>query len=181
MNQVQPDKTLPVLIGGTFLGVTSALPLLQLLNCACCMLVLSGGILASFMYVRKYPPHLPQPTFADGALLGALAGAVGAVVDTLVEIPLSFIKGHILGLGFEDELGNLLANQDIPPALRNLLEGMISGGFSLGLILVGFLFSLVIFTLFGAIGGVVGIALFGKRQPNIPPPQTAPPPSTPQQ
>ena len=45
MNE-KPNIVTPALIGGVFLGITSALPILHYINCACCALVIGGGILA---------------------------------------------------------------------------------------------------------------------------------------
>jgi len=185
MNQTQPDKTVPVLAGGAFLGILSALPVLNLLNCFCCMLVLGGGGLAVFLYLRDYPSNLVPPTYGDGALLGALSGIVGAVVYTIVEIPLTFIQNRI-GLGYEEEISEWLGN--LSPEIGAAVESSLQDGLSPALIVLSFLICLVVFTLFAAIGGVLGIAIFKRNppgqyppaghqgyQPPPPPPESAPP------
>ncbi len=54
-------------------------------------------------------------------------------------------------------------------------EGMRFGTFTLIQVTIGFLVMLVIGTIFSAIGGMLGIAIFGRRQP----PATAQPPAAP--
>ena len=38
MNQQKPSMAVPAVIGGAFLGVTSAIPLLNAFNCCCCQI-----------------------------------------------------------------------------------------------------------------------------------------------
>ena len=142
------------------MGVLSALPLIGRLNCACCILVLGGGALASYLYQKDYPLHLPELTLGDGALIGLLAGLVGAVVDSIVSIPIS-----LLGIGaaqLASALDMLRSSPDIPPELIGVLESMLAGG-ALGItLLIGLVVNLVIFAIFGSLGGLLGIAIFKK-------------------
>ena len=181
MNQGAPDKWKPVIIGGVVMGVLSALPLIGTLNCACCILVLGGGALASYLYQKDYPLHLPPLTMGDGALIGLLAGLVGAVVDSIVSIPIS-----LLGIGaaqLASALDMLRSSPDIPPELIGVLEGMLAGG-AIGItLLIGLVCNLVIFAIFGSVGGLLGIAILQKGSggsgatPTSSPPQAPAPPT----
>ena len=174
MNQDKPDKTVPILIGGVFLGVTSALPILEFFNCACCMLVIGGGLLASFLYLRDYPPHLPPLTYGNGATLGLWTGVVGGVVWTVVGIPLAYIK-MLRGVGVED-MERFLSDPNIPLAIRDILETLISPGeLSLGLILVSVFRYFLISLIFAPLGGILGVALFQKKPPQVETPVTTSP------
>ena len=53
----------------------SALPVINLANC-CCAWVLFGGALASYLMQQDHPVPI---TAGDGAIVGLLAGVVGAV------------------------------------------------------------------------------------------------------
>lgn len=175
MNQA-PDKTVPILAGGAFLGILSALPIINWVNCACCFWVIAGGALAVFLYTRNYPPSLPPPNYGDGALLGVLAGIVGAVVDTLVSIPIGLIGQSFIGGGpWQSQLEEALADPEIPNEVRELVLSMVAGGLGITAIIVGLLFALVIFTIFGAVGGLLGIALFKPAPPPGYPPAGYPP------
>lgn len=175
----KPSYVVPVLVGGVFLGVSSALPVINFLNCGCCMLVVGGGLLASYIYLREYPQGLPPVTYGDGALLGLLSGFVGSVAYMLVNIPVTLVGLH-LGLGALDmeEIREALSDPNIPPVLHDILEMVLAGeGLSLFAMAMTFLLALPIFSIFALVGGVLGVALFQKRgaPPLAPPPSTLPP------
>lgn len=189
MNQVAPNKWKPAVIGGVVMGVLSAIPVISFLNCACCCLVIGGGVFASYLYRKDLSPGAPRPTLGDGALIGVMAGVVGAVAETLVSIPISLI-----GIGAAQMEGTLEAlrnNPDIPPEVLRFLDTLLAGGIAGVGLLIGFLVSLVIFSIFGALGGILGMAIFEKGStqkgggtpppvapaggsPSAPPPPAAP-------
>ena len=65
-----------VLLGGLFLGVLSALPIISAANC-CCLWTLTGGIITAYLAQQEQREPL---RLLDGARLGLLAGLTGAVV-----------------------------------------------------------------------------------------------------
>ena len=83
------NKLKPALIGGVLLGLLSAIPVVNLVNVCCCLWALIGGLLASYLYIK----NSPVPASAgDGAILGALAGLVGAVIVVVIGIPIRLAK-----------------------------------------------------------------------------------------
>src|SRR5437867_3045116 len=62
------DFVKPALAGGTFLGLASSLPIIAVGNCLCCMWVLGGGALATFLLNKQQPRR--RLTFGDGAFAG---------------------------------------------------------------------------------------------------------------
>jgi hypothetical protein len=184
MNE-RPSIVTPALVGGVALGITSALPLVNMINCACCALIIGGGILASFLYLRDYPPHLPPITYGDGAVLGLLTGVIGGLVWAIVELPLSFLKLQLgMGLGDLSQFEELLDDPNIPPAARELLMNLAHGGaMTLGVAIFSIFINLVVAVIFATIGAIIGVALFNKRPsyapPSMPGPYT-PPPAAPQ-
>ena len=62
------------------MGVLSALPLVAAGNC-CCLWVISGGAIAAYLLQQNQTAPL---TPADGALVGLLAGLIGAIVHFVV-------------------------------------------------------------------------------------------------
>ena len=65
-----PPRLQPALLGGLFIGVLSALPIINIGNC-CCLWVLGGGALAAYLMQQNHPYPI---TVADGALVGLMAG-----------------------------------------------------------------------------------------------------------
>jgi hypothetical protein len=151
----------PALIGGVVIGVTSAMPLLNLLNCACCALVIGGGLLSAFLYFKDQPPR-PDVPYGDAALLGLMSGAVGAVVGTLLSIPIQLAMSAI-GLNQMAQLEELMRNQDLPPGVAGLLGGLVGGGISIVALLISLFFSLVVYSIFAMIGSMIGAAVFAKK------------------
>jgi hypothetical protein len=165
---MQASKLQPALLGGVFIGVLSALPIISAGNFCCCLWVLSGGALAAYLLQQNQSALL---TPGDGALVGLLAGLVGAVVKTVIAIPIALLIGP---MQFQAMRG-VLENAELPPEARQALEAFASsGGASAFLIFVGFAFSLVIDSIFGTLGGMLGALYFKK---NVPP--AAPPPVPP--
>lgn len=185
MNDQKPSIVVPALVGGVFLGVTSALPLVEFVNCACCALVIGGGILASFLYLRDYPNYLPPVSYSEAAVLGILTGVIGGLVWTMVDIPLELFKLQ-LGMGMADmsELSEVLDDPNIPPAAREILENFFaSGALTVGMIFLSVILNLLFGVTFAVIGSIIGVAIFQKRpaapvSPSAPGPPPGPyPPS----
>jgi len=153
----------PALLGGVAMGVLSALPIINLANC-CCAWILFGGALAAYLMQQGRPTPISA---GDGALVGILAGAIGAVVWTVVSIPL-----HALMLPWQaDMMSRAMANAgDIPPEVETFIESM-QGGPAMGFAaVVGFFIALCVCTFFGMIGGLFGALFFRKDGPPPPPP-----------
>ena len=159
-------KLQPALFGGLFIGVMSALPIINLGNCVCCMWVLGGGALAVYLMQQNHPY---QVNVADGALVGLLAGVVGGIVGGLLLIPIMMMFGP-----FQQQfLQRIIAsNPDVPQQTRDMIERMAAGGAVMGAALViKIVFGVCIDAVFGMLGGLLGVALFKKK--DLPPPGTA--------
>jgi len=157
------DKLKPALIGGVILGILSAIPAV---NTCCCIWALVGGLIAANMYIKASPNPV---TPADGAIVGAIAGAIGAVLIVVVGIPLQLIFGTAMA----SMMGGLMQNAD-PDQAAQIQQAMASGlGF--GRAILNALMYSVTAVIFSAVGGLLGVALFEKRKggPGVPPP---PPP-----
>ncbi len=70
------NKLKPALIGGVVLGILSVIPFVSAVNLCCCLWAILGGMLATYLYVKNSPTPVDA---GDGAVLGALAGVVGAL------------------------------------------------------------------------------------------------------
>ncbi len=152
-------KLKPALIGGVSLGVASAIPIVNWLNCACCALVVGGGVLASYMYMKDQPPSA-RPPYGDGAIVGLLAGIIGAVVGSVVQIPFTMFSAS---LGMFSGIESALEEAGAPEQVTEILSGLGAGGFALGAMIVGLFFSLFIYSAFATGGALIGVAVFHKK------------------
>src|SRR5258708_3201898 len=155
MNPV-PPRFQPALFGGLFIGVLSALPIINIGNC-CCLWVIGGGVLATYLMQQNHP--YPIAT-ADGALVGLLAGVFGGLLGALLAIPVTMMMGPVQ----QQFLQRMLAsNPDIPEETRKMIENMNAasvGGLAIAIRLV---MSTCIGAVFGMLGGLLGVALFKKK------------------
>jgi uncharacterized membrane protein YeaQ/YmgE (transglycosylase-associated protein family) len=161
---MNPPKLVPALLGGTFIGVLSALPLVNVANC-CCLWLLAGGVLAAYVMQQNHPAPIRA---ADGAIVGLLAGIVGAFVYVLVSLPLNAVMAPLV----EALRSRMLQEaQDMPADVREAIDRFGSGSASVA---IGFVMNLFLGMVFSTLGGLLGAALFKK--PSLPP---APPPPSP--
>jgi hypothetical protein len=166
---MNPSKFQPALLGGVAIGVLSALPVVNIGNLCCCAWVVFGGALAAYLMQQNHPSPISA---GDGAIVGLMAGAVGAVVGSVLAIPIQLAMGPFQMQVFERVLES---SRDLPEELRALFEQMqggMAGGAMLG---VAFFFSLMLslffYSAFGLLGGLLGAVFFKKNAP--PPPPTA--------
>ena len=155
------NKLQPALLGGLFIGVLSALPVVNLFNC-CCLWVIGGGMLSAYLLQQHQPTAIQV---ADGALVGLFAGLFGGVLGTVLSIPLERMTSEFARDFIEQILDRA---QDVPDELRSALEN-----FGTGSTLMAFKFftSAVIGAIFGMLGGILGAAIF-KKGPQPSPPGT---------
>jgi len=172
MNGQKPSLLMPALVGGAAAGILSAIPVL---NCLCCLWIIAGAALSAYLLAKDSAVAL---TSGDGALVGAFAGVVAAVADSLLSIPL-----QALNLSFTkrvlERLGEYM--NEMPPQWSAWLSRG-SGPISLAWFFATLLVLAVVFAGLGALGGIIGMALFGKKNPPAstatPQPPVSPPPST---
>lgn len=184
MNHSKPSMVGPALIGGVFLGVTSGLPIVGGVNCACCALVIAGGVIAAYLYQKDYPAGLPPLSYGDAAVLGLLTGVLGGLVWTVVEVPLTYLQIRF-GLGMADvgEVARVLEDADIPPQLRDLLLSFAgsSAAMTAWVVAAQAVMNMMLSVIFAPLGAIIGLAIFRKpAAPPVPPAvQTVPPPPQP--
>ncbi len=158
-----PAKTQPALLGGLAIGVLSALPVISLANC-CCAWILFGGALAAYLMQQNHPEPV---AVGDGAIVGLLAGIVGAFVWLLLFIPLSAVMSPFQNSMFQRLLSS---SNDMTPEVRAMLEAFGSNqGIGIGVVFFFFVM-LFVSSFFGMIGGLFGALMFRKNAPPPPPP-----------
>jgi len=152
-----PPRLQPALLGGALIGVLSALPVVGWLNTCCCLWVVIGGAIALWISQSNHPYPV---TAADGALVGLLAGLVGG----LVAIPLNMV--------FEPVQRQLILRMinstqaEIPPQFRAMMENTQRGPI---VVIFSGLFMTVVYAIFAMLGGLLGVALFKKKDASPPP------------
>jgi len=159
------SKLKPAIIGGIIVGLLSAIPFVNILNLCCCLWAILGGFIASYLYIKSSTSPVNA---GGGAVVGVLAGLVGAVIYLVIGIPLGFLAG-----GAVNGIIIKLMESANPAQADQLRHQMEAGQSVISVILFGFLCAGLL-VVFSTIGGVIGVPLFEKRKGQSAPP---PPPS----
>jgi hypothetical protein len=159
--QNKPSKLIPGLIGGAFIAFFSEVPLLNLGNCLCCLWVVLGGFVGSWLYKRKLPGKT-EMTSSDGAVTGLLSGIYGALFGAFLQYFFSFI-----GFGFSSTVFKTMAEywKDMPREFSDSLNQLrMYSEYSPFFVLIGLVVGLIRNAIFATAGGLLGAALLKKSQ-----------------
>ena len=158
------SKLNAALISGIAAGIAANLPYLDEV---CCAWLIAGGVLAAYLYFKGQEPGETKQ-IGTGALLGLNMGLVAALVGTIVK---AILIGA--GVGMEHIEAELAAAEQQLAALGpELAETMseftrkMSGaeGVTGSWVAITLVVWLVSYSIVGVIGGMVGAAIFAKKQ-----------------
>ena len=157
-------KLKPALIGGVFIGVLSVIPFVSAANLCCCLWAILGGMLAAYLYVKNSPvPASP----GDGAVLGLIAGALGAVISVVLGVPIALAMGPTM----RNMIVSLMQNVDQRQAemMRQQFEAQ---GNAVAPLIIQSMIGAALLFVFAIVGGLLGVVIFEKRKGAPPPPPT---------
>ena len=154
------------LLGGLFIGILSALPLIKY---CCCIWIIGGGIVAAYVNQQNDPRPI---TAGRGALAGLYAGVTGSFVWLVATIGLNALFEPL-----RNQLSQavLRSTPDMPPEVRAVLDNI---GSSTALwTTTSFILLLFVGSIFSTLGGLLGAVFFRN---DVPPALGGPPPLPPQ-
>ena len=155
-----------ILLGAGVVAVLST-SYLGFVNCLCCAGVIGGAMVAVWHYTTNNNLTIPA---GEGAVIGLLAAVVGGIIAVILNLMLTGI-----GLGADEAIREFALEylrDAVPPDQLDELEEQMEAGQTAGAILINGVCSVVIFAIFGAIGGVIGASVFKKgptTEPGMPP------------
>ena len=151
-----------MLVGGVVGGVLSGLPIVAAGNACCCLWVVSGGVVAAYLLQQREAAAI---TPGDGALVGLLAGIIGAFVYLVISLPLNILIAPI-----EREMVNRFVERlgTLPPEFRDYANR--SAAFSIVMVGLDFVVRIFLGAIFSTIGGLLGAVIFTKKSPPATPP-----------
>jgi hypothetical protein len=139
-----------------FIGVLSALPIVQWCNC-CCLWIVGGGVLAAYLQQQAQQSPLSP---AGGAQAGLFAGLIGAFIWLILTRALDVVLRPLQ----QQLVAEILRNaSDMPPEVRTMFESISAqegGSYALSFALM-----LVIGSAAAALGGAIGASYFRKDVP----------------
>ena len=155
-----PGILVPALIGGSIMAVLSWIPVISMGNCLCCMWLLLGGGTAVYLYRRQLSPS-SRLTEKAGARVGLLAGLFGALFFSLLTYLMIALTGMNPGQGLIEAILN--SSEEIPAEIESWLLSFQDEGISPFFVVLGLIFNLGIYSLFGLLGGILGEAILSRR------------------
>ncbi len=145
---MKEDMYMPALWAGLASGFLSGFPLFSLGNCLCCLWIVGGGVLASYLYQRRRGDRISS---ADGMMVGAMAGLVSSLLATVLDMVFAYWSRDLI-------LKILEAYGAEASPLLNYQSYFTPRGFASTLLI-----RIVIFSLFASIGGALGAAAFKPK------------------
>lgn len=143
-NAEPPNKFLLGILGGVVMALPSLVPAVQWI---CCVWAIGGGLLAAALYIKKSPTKVEM---GDGALLGAIAGGFGGLINLVAGLPIAY-------------------------ALYGPRGPYTSRDGSMGAIAIVGIFGTLMLVGFAIAGGVLAVQIFEQRKSGMTPPLPPPP------
>jgi len=147
-----PDKKQSIILGGLAAGLLST-SYLGLINQACCLGIIIGGIIGVWHYTSENEITIKGGT---GAVIGVGASVIAWALSSVLTWALTLV-----GIGAErfTKSGVIenLENSQMTADQLDIIIPLIDDYF-----FVTYAINLVVFAIFGAIGGAIGAKLFKK-------------------
>ena len=134
------NKLKPALLGGLIVGVLSAIPFI---NYCCCIWSIGGGVLAAYLYIKSSQTPVAM---GEGAMVGGMAGAVGAVIYLILGLPIAIFFGMA---AMEQQLYRSGVHLPFSGILLMIVSGIVGA---------------IVLAVLATLGGVIGVAIFEKRK-----------------
>lgn len=117
--------------------------------------------MAVFLLTKQRPAGI---SYGDGAFVGVLSGLFGAVVATLISIPVRIISARFFGSQQQALEEALREVPGFEGPMRDLLLRVASPEITIETVAFTFFTNLLVFALFAMIGGILTVALLNKRK-----------------
>jgi hypothetical protein len=152
----------PALLGGLFIGIMSALPGISFGNCCCCLWVLSGGMLTTYLLQGRQAT--PVET-GEVMVQGLIAGAVGGVLAGIISVALQPLIGP-----WQQQIAAQMMERfqtALPPESRQQFDEAMrqQGSVSAQAEILRSLIFIPVSAAFATAGAALGLAFFRKKLP----------------
>ena len=154
----------PALLGGLFIGILSALPGISFGNCCCCLWVLTGGMLTTYLLQGRQ--DTPVET-SEVMVQGLIAGVVGGILAGIISVALQPIIGpwqQQMAAQMMERFQNAL-----PPESRQQFDEAMrqQGAGSVQVEMLRSLMFVPVSAAFATAGAALGLAFFRKKMPKV--------------
>jgi hypothetical protein len=161
------NKYLPSIVTGFGAAVLSTIPGIKNLNC--CLIIPAAAFLSLYLYHKSTGND--SPIKLNKALsYGLITGLIAALFSSLFDILITFITHSndlVVGLEQTEEMMNELKLGALMDASMEIMRTMVNEievtGFSALYTVMITISNFFIFSIFGMLGGLLGMAVLNKR------------------
>ena len=147
----------PALLGGLFIGVLSALPVVNTVNLCCCLWVVVGGGLTTYLLQQARPAPVEA---SEAALFGLMAGLLGGLLYmAATAVIMSGAMGAQIFEQFREAMSN---NPQVPEEMRDRMLSLANSGM---FVIVVAAITIPMYGVFSMAGALIGLAIFKKKVP----------------
>jgi hypothetical protein len=151
-------------VGGLVAGALNSIPILNFINCFCCIGIMSGGAVALLYYDRTFEIRewiSPAVAVTVGIASGLFAAFISLSIDYIIY--LNFGHWEL------DFMRHLIDNMDEVPAALDDLMFELEEEMGKGFIWASILFrNLLLMPVFCLIGSLITRVLINKQRPQMP-------------
>jgi len=141
------------LLGGLFIGILSALPIVGAANYCCCLWVVVGGVLTTYLRQQNRPTGIEA---SEAALSGLLAGLVGSIIYITFSVLLLSVSGDMI----EAQIRTMAEQYpQLPPDVREQLLAFTAGP---NMVLLIAFVTVPTYAIFSMAGSLLGLLFFRK-------------------
>jgi hypothetical protein len=141
------------LLGGLFIGILSALPIVGAANYCCCLWVVVGGVLTTYLRQQGRAVSVDAP---DAALSGLLAGLIGAIIYIVFSVLLLSLSGDMI----EAQIRTMAEQYpQLPTDVRDRLLAFSAGP---NMVLLIAFVTIPTYAMFSMAGSLLGLLFFRK-------------------
>lgn len=144
---------IPSFGGGIFIFLATVVPGFNIINCMCGAGVIGGGVLAVYLHRRAIGDEL-KISAGTGLSMGLISGFIGAVLSFAgLMIVIRFFSNFSINFSVDNYTSYFDDWMDV-------LDPMLFSRLTMAAL---FLISVVTSTLLAALGGLIGVSIFGQK------------------
>ena len=161
-----PNKLKAVLIAAGLMTFVSITPIVSLINAACCAGIILGAFVGTYIYYKDLSRVGMVINYKDGVMIGILAGIITAIIYTgVILLYQLFSSGNMF-----TEMANDFEKLGFPlsPEFYKVIDHFSDEtnkyGFSPTMTVISLVLYLILYPLFGSLGGLLAVTIFKKKQ-----------------
>ncbi len=154
------------MLSSVIMIVIAVVPVLNFVNLGCCAGIVAGGVAGAIYYNNQLKKIGETIQYKDGAAIGILSGFLSAIIVVVFTTLLSMV----INQNPIPEIYRVFDQQGytLPPNaeqfLKRISDEYSKNGFSITLTLITLAIDIILYPIFGAVGGLLTVSVVGKRK-----------------